>query len=264
MLGPIKVNDETYVVPSHLPIPHVGLLYHNTFVIKGEQPMIVDTGVTVHREHYLENLFSLVDPVDVRWLFLSHEDRDHSGSLMQVLEMCPNARLVSNFVGVGKLSEEFALPMDRVYLANDGDSLDIGDRVLSIMRPPVFDSPATRGFWDPKNEVFFSADSFGTVIPEEAEDVADVPADAFAHGFFWFNRANHAWHELADPAKVDAQIDRVRALGAKTLMSAHGPVAHGRTDELCDMLAQVSRMPRQELPSQADLEADLAAGSGGH
>lgn len=262
MQGPYKVAADTFVVPSYVPIPHVGNVYHNTMVIKGEEPMVIDTGVSVYREHYLENLFSLVDPLDVRWLFLSHEDRDHSGNLMEALAMCPSARLVTNFVGVGKLSEDFTLPMGRVYFANDGDTFDVGDRTISVMRPPLFDSSATRGFWDPKNELFFSADCFGAVVTQEYEDAADVPADEFEHGFFWFNRANHAWHEFTDPAKVCAQIDRVRVLGAKTLVTSHGPAAHSGIDALCDLLARIPSMESQSLPSQADLEADLAAASG--
>ena len=61
----------------------------------GEEPMIVDTGTPANREQWLEDVFGLVEPEDVRWVFLSHDDVDHTGNLDSVMERCPNATLVS-------------------------------------------------------------------------------------------------------------------------------------------------------------------------
>ena len=79
-------------------------------VIRGEQPIIVDTGTPLHRELWLEKVFSLVEPADVRWIFLSHDDGDHTGSLHDVLEQCPNATLVANFFITERQSVETPLP----------------------------------------------------------------------------------------------------------------------------------------------------------
>ena len=128
---PFKIAEETFVIPSYNPVPGVGLLYMNALVIRGREPILVDTGATIHSDAYIEAAFSLVDPLDVRWIFLSHEDRDHAGSLMRVLDMCPNARLVTNAVAHGKLSEEWVIPPQRVYYANSGESFDAGDRMLT-------------------------------------------------------------------------------------------------------------------------------------
>src|SRR5437764_12914936 len=158
MLDPYEIAEETFVISDQLPVPGVGVLPVNAMVVRGRQPMLLDTLAIVQREGYLERAFSLVDPDDVRWLFLSHEDRDHTGSVMQVLERCPRARLITNFLGLGKLGEEFAIPLDRVQFLNDGESLDIGDRIVTALRPPLYDSSATRGLWDPKTGVYFASD----------------------------------------------------------------------------------------------------------
>ena len=49
-------------------------------VIRGREPVIVDTGAPVHRAQWLEKVFSVVEPEDVRWIFLSHDDGDHTGA----------------------------------------------------------------------------------------------------------------------------------------------------------------------------------------
>jgi flavorubredoxin len=259
MQSPLRVADETFVLPTPFPIPGFGVFYINAMVIRGQEPILVETGAPVFRDEYLQTAFSLVDPQDVRWIFLSHDDRDHSGNIMQVLAACPNARLVTNFVGLGRMTEEFDLPPRRVYFVNDGESFNVGDRTLAAIRPPYYDSPATRGLWDASTGVYFAADAFGAVVQEEAEDVADVPADVYTEGFNWFNRANHPWHEVTDAAKVNAVVDRIRRLEPEVIVSVHGPTAHGRSDQLCAMLSEITNMDPLVLPTQAEFEHSLAA-----
>jgi flavorubredoxin len=254
MQSPIRVADKTFVLPTPFPVPGLGVLYINAMVIRGQEPILVETGAPVFRDEYLETAFSLVEPQDVRWIFLSHDDRDHSGNLMQVLEACPNARLVTNFVGVGRMSEEWDLPFPRLYFVNDGETFSAGDRTLAAIRPPYYDSPATRGLWDASTGVYFAADAFGAAVPHECEEVGDVPADVYVEGFNWFNRANSPWHEVTDPAKVNAVVDRVRALQPKVIVTTHGPSARDRSDQLCTMLAAIATMDPVVLPTQADFE----------
>ena len=53
-MEPYKVADETFVIPNALPVPGVGQLPVNAMVIRGAQPMLLDTLAIVHREAYLE------------------------------------------------------------------------------------------------------------------------------------------------------------------------------------------------------------------
>lgn len=259
MNTPYLVAEETFVLPSSFPIPGAGLLFLNPMVIRGSEPVLVDTGAPVFREDYLNAAFSLIEPADVRWIFLSHDDRDHSGNLMQLLELCPAATVITDFVSVGRMGEEWTLPMNRIRFLNDGESLTIGDRTITAIRPPFYDSPATRGLYDSRTELYYGVDSFGAPVPHPCERVDDVPADAYEHGFNWFNRANSPWHAVADPAKIRIQVDRIRSLAPRVIASYHGPAAHGRSDQLCDMLARIATLEPLVLPGQAELEAMLAA-----
>jgi flavorubredoxin len=256
---PYQVAEETFVIPASLPVPSIGVLPVNAMVIRGREPMILDTLATVLRDEFLEAAFSLVEPEDVRWIFLSHEDRDHSGSLLETLERCPNAKLITNFLGLGKLGEEFTIPLDRVYLLNDGDSLDIGDRTVTAIRPPLYDSSATRGLWDPKTEVYFAADCFGAVIRENTEYADDLSGSDFEEGFFWMNRVNHVWFQHVAQDKIDAAAERVRALNAKQIVSGHGPTIRNEPNRVCDWISRIGDMEPIPMPSQEEFEAMVAA-----
>ena len=259
MIEPIRIADETFALPMTFPVPGLGVLNVTPLVIRAEEPVLVETGPPVFRQEYLDAAFSLVDPDDVQWIFLSHDDRDHSGNVIQALERCPKAKLVTTFVGVGRMAEEWRLPLDRVLLVNDGETFSAGDRTLAAIRPPFYDAPQTRGLWDSRTGVYYAADCFGALIPTPADQMADVPEDAWQAGFDTFNRINHPWHEVCDPVKVAAQVDRVRRLAPKVIASYHGPVAYHRSDQLCDALCAVASMEPLPAPTQADLEAMMAA-----
>jgi flavorubredoxin len=255
-----KVADETFVIPEALPVPGVGKLPINAMIIRGEQPMLLDTLAIVHRKTFLEEAFALVEPKDVRWLFLSHEDRDHSGAIMEVLERCPNATLITNYLGLGKLGEEFSIPLNRVYLLNDGDTLDIGDRKVTAIRPPLYDSSATRGLWDPKTAVYFGADCFGAVLEDVPQFTDELPAQVFEDGYFWMNRANHVWFEHVTQSAIDEAADRIVKLQPKLVVSGHGPVERKNPAGLVKMISRIGGMPPIELPDQAAFERMLAGG----
>ena len=61
-------------------------------VIRGAEPVVVDTGVPENRDQYLADVFSLVEPEDVRWVFISHDDVDHTGNVNAADGACPTRR----------------------------------------------------------------------------------------------------------------------------------------------------------------------------
>src|SRR3954447_2418140 len=158
---PEEVGADTWVIHSAqdaLGQPLV--VYLNSMVIKGAEPMILDTGTIGNRKQWLDDVFGLVDPVDVKWVYLSHDDVDHTGNLDEVLTACPNATLVSSWAITERHTNAFEFPLDRCRWINDGDSFDVGDRQLLAVRPPVYDSPATRGLLDQRTGVYWGVDSF--------------------------------------------------------------------------------------------------------
>lgn len=257
-----KISREAYVIPESLPVPGVGRLPVNAMVLLGKEPMILDTLAIVHRDIFLEEVFNIVEPEDVRWLFLSHEDRDHSGSIMQIMERCPKAKLVTNFLGLGKLHEEFDFDPRRIHILNDGDTLDIGDRTVAAIRPPLYDSSATTGIWDPKSEIYYGADCFGIVATDIPEYTDELSATDFEDGFFFMNRANHVWFEHVKPEVLAAEAEKIKKLGAKMLVSGHGPVERRNVDRMCDMIKRIGDMPAIELPNHEAYEQMLDAAEG--
>jgi flavorubredoxin len=129
-----RIGPDASVLNDQLAVPGVGFLAINAFVLKATEPVVVDTGLSLPDRGFMDALGTVVDPSDVRWIWLTHPDRDHTGSLFELLDAAPRAKVITTFIGVGIMSTERPLPLDRVYLLNPGQSLDVGDRTLHARR----------------------------------------------------------------------------------------------------------------------------------
>jgi flavorubredoxin len=195
-------------------------------VIVGSEPVIIDTGSINNRNQWLEDVFGIVDPADVRWVFLSHDDSDHTGNLAQVMQACPNATLVCSWVLVERFSNAFGFPLPRCHWLNDGEAMDVGDRRIIAMRPPVFDSPATRGFLDERSGVYWGVDAFAAPCPgEPVPTVADLDPGFWAEGMaMLIHHAVSPWVGLVDRVRYAAEVNRVQRMGMTTIATAHSPL----------------------------------------
>lgn len=257
---PQQIAPETWLIPNLAPAGEGVYLPVNTMLIRGAEPVIVDTGAPIHRKQWREKVFSLVDPGDVRWIFLSHDDGDHTGSLLDALDLCPNATLIANFFIVERLALEFQLPLERMRWLQPGESLDAGDRTLHLFKPPIFDGPTTRGLYDASTAAMWIVDSFASAVPEGVYEVHDVPRDLYDEMFPLFNSLVSPWHQWLDPVAYARHVDSVEELGVLAVASAHGPILTG--DAIHDAFDRVRAMAGQPIlpgPGQELLD-ELIAG----
>ena len=108
------------VLTTNFPVPGLGLVPINAFVLHGSEPVLVDTGTVLQSEEFMTALRSVIDPSDLRWIWLTHTDPDHIGSLHQLLAENPRLTVITTFLGVGIMGLSAPLPMDRVHLVNPG------------------------------------------------------------------------------------------------------------------------------------------------
>lgn len=257
---PLKVAQDTYLIRQLFGEGQAPMMaYNNSLVILGSQPTIVDTGGANNREAWLNDVFSLVDPSDVRWIFLSHDDHDHTGNLAEALALCPNARLVSTWFQVERLCADYNLPLDRMIWLEDGESFDAGDRVFAAVRPPIFDSPTTRGLYDSRTGVYWASDAFAAPVTMPLDDVSGLHPEEWRQGLAMFNLAVSPWVEMVDATKFNKSVCRIAELQPKVIVSAHTPaILGGYVTSAIDMMLDLPGQPLPKLPGQADLDQILA------
>jgi glyoxylase-like metal-dependent hydrolase (beta-lactamase superfamily II) len=240
MDAPYEAAPGIHVLPSQVPLPGVGVLPVNAYVLLSDEPVLIDGGMGADSEEFIDALSSVVDPQALRWLWLTHDDADHTGSIQRVLELAPQARLVTHAFSALRMASWWPVPLDRVHAIRVGDRLPVGDRTLRAVPPPLYDSPMSTGLLDEATGALFSVDSFGALLPEATQDAADVPAEALAGGMRAWAAADSPWAHLLDRERFGQVLDGVRRLQPSRILSSHLPAASGTSlDRFLEVLASV-------------------------
>ncbi len=249
-----KAAPDIDVLTSVHPILGLGSIPINAFVFHGSEPLLVETGAIVDREEFMAALGSVIDPADLRWIWLSHNDPDHIGAVHQLIEEYAQIKVITTFLGVGAMSLSAPLPMDRVYLLNPGQALAVGDRTLTAVKPPTFDNPCTTGFYDDASGALFSSDCFGALLSDVPEDAAELSEEALRQGQVLWATIDTPWLHGADADVLARQLDGIRKMEPNLILSGHLPPARRHLTER--MLSSLARVPTAQPfvgPDQAAL-----------
>jgi len=254
-----KAAPDIDVLTTNFPIPGLGQLAINAFVLHGEVPLLVDTGPVVERESFMTALRSVIDPIDLRWICLTHTDGDHIGALGQLLAEYPDIKVITTFLGVGIMSVSDPLPMDRVHFVNPGQSITLGSRTLTAFRPPTFDNPSTTGFFDTSSGALFPSDCFGALLQDIPQNAVDLEENGLREGQVFWATVDSPWMHAVDRAKLIHELDAVAAWEPSLILSSHLPAAPGSMIE--QFVVSLAAVPDAEPfvgPDQVALEAMLA------
>lgn len=260
---PFAATRDVHVIPTFWPVPGVGFLPMNAFVIRSAEPVLVDTGTGVLGDDFLAAVASVVPLEQLRWIWLTHEDRDHTGSLMRLLELAPRATVVADFFAIGRMLPEQPFPLDRLRVVTPGDRVDVGDRRLCALRPPLFDSPSTTGLLDDSTGALFSSDCFGAPLPTAAEAAAastgELDPQVVRNSQIAWAAADSPWVLSVDRDAFARSLEGVRRLEPTAVLSSHLPPVHGQTEQLLANLDAATRGTPPPGTTQAQLEALLAS-----
>src|SRR5262249_23775319 len=174
----------------------------------------------------------LMDPNEIRWIVVTHADRDHVGALSRLLTEAPNATVVTSLVTFGIMSVgSEPIPPERAFVVRDGSPRDIGDRTLRAVRPPLFDNPGTLAFFDPRQSILFSAACYrppsSPPASARAGAVAATPDDELEPAQLRWGSADSPWaHFVEEPRSAHTRARSPQARPKKVLGTPPPPI-HG-------------------------------------
>jgi flavorubredoxin len=236
---PYRAGEDVTVLPTHLDIPGVGTLLVNTFVLHSAQPVLIDTGLASEADDFIDALRSVIDPSDLAWVWITHDDADHTGALQAVMELAPRARLATHALSALRMSTWWPTPLERVHALALGDRIDAGDRTLVALRPPTFDNPTTTGLFDESTSTLFAVDAFGAILPGAVTDLNDVAEDELVGGMVAWATFDSPWTRLVDRTLFGEALDEVRRMDPATVLTSHLPPVTGRVDQLLKVISTV-------------------------
>jgi glyoxylase-like metal-dependent hydrolase (beta-lactamase superfamily II) len=222
-IGAKTVAPDTTSFRSFAPIPGLGILPINAHLIHAREPVLVDTSWVGVSDAYIEAVTSVIDPEDLKWIWISHTDLDHVFNLERIMALAPNARVVIAGLGAAKFGLRGDFEMSRLHVLEAGQRLDVGDRELVSIKPVIYDAPETNGFFDTRTRVLFSADAFGALLDAPHEETAAIPETVLRDGQTAWASVDAPWLGWADKAWFGRLLSDVEKLDPTTIISGHLP-----------------------------------------
>lgn len=252
MLEPYEVRPRIYALPSFIALGELGLLPINAYLVRGEAPYLVDTGAVADRNSFVAAVETLVDPGDIRFIYLTHADPDHIGALQALLALALRAKLITSFVASMKLDlMGIRVPAERLHILNPGERLDVDSHRLRVAKPPTFDSPETTAVYDTSLGVLFSSDSFGAPLPELVHFANDIPADELREREMSWASFDAPWVHDIDRERFGRTLQLFVKADPVWVLSSHLPPAHRMIQTLCENLSKAPDGKPFVAPNQA-------------
>lgn len=246
-------------LPAWMPIPGLGVLANNAFVHAGREPLLVDTGAGMFGDAFVDALGSVVDPADLRWIWLSHADPDHTGNLARMLELAPQARVLVGLLSQAKLQLS-GMDVSRFQVLMPGDEIEIGGRRLRAVRPPCYDAPETLGFLD-QTGVLYAVDTFGAVLPTAAASLDEIDDATLRDGLVTWGAIDAPWQADLEPTLRTRRFGAVERLAPERVLTAHLPLGMHSGRRLAHAaIAAGQRLPGDMLALEAAVAAHVVQG----
>lgn len=139
---------------------HRGSTY-NSYLIKDEKTVLIDTVWEPLTERFLENLKEVATIETIDYVIMNHLEPDHSGALVTLMEYIPNATIFVSKKGQESISRYYHREDWKIQVVSNGETLKIGKHELIFIEASMLHWPDSMFTYMSGTNILFSNDAFG-------------------------------------------------------------------------------------------------------
>ncbi len=190
-----------------------GMAY-NSYVILDDKIAILDTVDSDVTDEWLKNLKKALGKREPDYLVVHHMEPDHSGSILNLVELYPNITIVTSAKAVDLMRQFAGQEINQeIKVVGEGDSLELGNHTLNFIAAPMIHWPEVIMSYESSEKVLFSADAFGKFGTRDADE--DWTCEARR---YYFNIVGKYGMQVQNLLKKAADLD------IQIICPLHGPV----------------------------------------
>jgi flavorubredoxin len=199
-----------------IPLPD-GTSY-NSYLIKGsEKVALIDAVDPTKRDELMANLEQLnINKID--YVISNHAEQDHSGSIPQILELYPDAKVVTNQKCKGMLMDLLLIPEDKFLTINDRETISLGNKTLEFILAPWVHWPETMFTYLKEDKILFTCDFLGSHLATSDLFVTDEARV--------YEAAKRYYAEIMMPFRtsIKKHLEVIKGMEVEIAAPSHGPV----------------------------------------
>jgi flavorubredoxin len=193
---------------------------YNSYVIKDEKNVLVDTVKVSKMALFLQKLRGLLDGGGIDYLVINHMEPDHSGAILEIVHNYPEVKIVGNTKTFEFLKGFYGI-VDNLYEVKDGDEIHLGRHNLRFYMTPMVHWPETMMTYEVEDKILFTGDAFGgfgTLDGGVFDD--EVTID------YYENEIRRYYSNIVGKfgPMVQKALKKLEGLEVRVVASTHGPV----------------------------------------
>jgi len=202
---------------------------YNSYLIRGEQTVLIFTSHQKFRQLYLDTLKGLVNPKNIDYIIVSHTEPDHSGLVEDVLQLAPRATVLASKVALQFLEGLVHEPFSK-RIVKSGDRIKIGqDHHIEFVSAPNLHWPDTIFSFDRKTQILYTCDAFGMHFCDDRTFDEDLEAIEADFRFYYDCLMGPNARSLLNAMKRMGELGKI-----KIIANGHGPLLYHNLDILTE------------------------------
>lgn len=198
-----------------IPLPE-GTSY-NSYIVQGsEKTALIDTADPSKKREFLKNISQINTKID--YIISHHAEQDHSGLIPDVLNLYPDAKVISSTQCKEMLKELLLIEDSQFKTVKDGETISLGDKNLRFIYTPWVHWPETMVTYLEEDKILFSCDFFGSHLATSDLFVTDEP--------LVYRAAKRYYAEIMMPFRpfIQKNVEKLQPLEIRLIAPSHGPV----------------------------------------
>ena len=199
-----------------IPLPD-GTSY-NSYLIKGsEKTALIDTVDPTKEYELISNLGKLGIKV-IDYVIANHAEQDHSGTIPKILELYPDAKVVTNPKCKDFLKDLLLIPEDKFITINDRETVSLGNKTLEFILAPWVHWPETMFTFLKEDKILFTCDFLGSHLAASELFVSDEAKV--------YESAKRYYAEIMMPFRtsIKKHLEVIKGLEVEIIAPSHGLV----------------------------------------
>lgn len=235
----VGVNDRsTDRFEGLWPVLEHGVSY-NSYLIKDDKTALIDLSKEAFSDDFLAKVSALIDIRKLDYVIVNHMEPDHSGALLRLRELAPQAKILGMAKAVEMMKEFYGLT-DGVEVVKHNENLSLGHLTLRFLFTPQVHWPETMMSYLVEEQILFSCDAFGSygcldgvLFDDEVRDPAFYEQEALRY----YTNIVAAFSRF-----VLSAIDKVAPFPVKIVAPSHGLVWRKNPERIISLYQNWARL----------------------
>ena len=133
---------------------------YNSYLIVDEKVALIDTVLPAFAPELIARIKEVIDPAKIDYVIANHVETDHSGSMPELMRLCPKAKVLGTQKCKEGLYKHYYADWD-FQAVKSGDEIKLGKRRLVFLEAAMLHWPDSMFTYIPEDELLMPNDAFG-------------------------------------------------------------------------------------------------------